>query len=145
MSFARSKNLRLPAAVDPFVVLLILCVAAASLIPCRGDGAVIFGWITTAAITTLFFLHGAKLSRAAVWAGVGHWRLHLLVLASTYLLFPAAGLLIALAGRAWIDPMMVAGMLYLCLLPSTVQSSIAFTSIARGNVPAQCAARPCPM
>jgi sodium/bile acid cotransporter 7 len=31
---------------------------------------------------------------------------------------------------------MTAGVLYLCLLPSTVQSSIAFTSIARGNVPA---------
>jgi sodium/bile acid cotransporter 7 len=28
------------------------------------------------------------------------------------------------------------GLLYLSLLPSTVQSSIAFTSIARGNVPA---------
>ncbi|MBL7660194.1 bile acid:sodium symporter, partial [Escherichia coli] len=26
--------------------------------------------------------------------------------------------------------------MFLCLLPSTVQSSIAFTSIARGNVPA---------
>jgi sodium/bile acid cotransporter 7 len=136
MNFGKSKNLRLLTDVDPFLLLLILCVAAASVAPCRGFGAVVFGWITTAAITTLFFLHGAKLSRAAVWAGVGHWRLHLLVLTSTYLLFPAAGLLIALAGRGWIDPMMSAGMLYLCLLPSTVQSSIAFTSIARGNVPA---------
>ncbi|MBZ4242003.1 bile acid:sodium symporter, partial [Mycobacterium tuberculosis] len=34
-----------------------------------------------------------------------------------------------------------AGVLFLCTLPSTVQSSIAFTSIAKGNVPAAvCAA-----
>ncbi|HCJ29111.1 MAG TPA: bile acid:sodium symporter, partial [Pseudomonas sp.] len=28
------------------------------------------------------------------------------------------------------------GMLYLCALPATVQSAIAFTSLARGNIPA---------
>jgi solute carrier family 10 (sodium/bile acid cotransporter), member 7 len=35
-----------------------------------------------------------------------------------------------------LTPDLYTGVLFLCLVPSTVQSSIAFTSIARGNVPA---------
>jgi sodium/bile acid cotransporter 7 len=129
-------RLKLPASLDPFLLLLIGTVALASVLPCRGEGAVVFGWITNAAITLLFFLHGAKLSREAVVAGVGHWRLHLLVAASTFVLFPVLGLTVRALGHGLIDPNMTAGVLFLCLLPSTVQSSIAFTSIARGNVPA---------
>jgi sodium/bile acid cotransporter 7 len=129
-------RLKLPASLDPFLLLLIGTVALASVLPCRGEGATVFGWITSAAITLLFFLHGAKLSREAVVAGIGHWRLHLLVAASTFVLFPILGLAVRALGRGWIDPNMTAGVLFLCLLPSTVQSSIAFTSIARGNVPA---------
>jgi sodium/bile acid cotransporter 7 len=123
---------------DPFLMLLIASVVLASLLPCRGLGAVLMGWVTNAAITLLFFLHGAKLSREAIWAGIGHWRLHVLVAASTFVLFPALGLAIAALGHGWIDPKthLVDGILFLCVLPSTVQSSIAFTSIAKGNVPA---------
>jgi sodium/bile acid cotransporter 7 len=121
---------------DPFLMFLIGTVALASVLPCRGQGAVVFSWITNAAITLLFFLHGAKLSREAIIAGIGHWRLHVLVAASTFVLFPALGLAIRFLGNGWIDPTMTAGVLFLCLLPSTVQSSIAFTSIAKGNVPA---------
>lgn len=129
-------RLKLPASLDPFLLFLIGSVIAASILPCRGEGAVAFGFLTNAAITLLFFLHGAKLSREAIVAGIGHWRLHLLVAASTFVLFPILGLLVRSIGKGWIDPGMTAGVLFLCLLPSTVQSSIAFTSIARGNVPA---------
>ena len=130
-------RLKLPG-LDPFLLLLIVDVALASVLPCRGQGAVVFGWITNAAITLLFFLHGAKLSREAILAGVSHWRLHLLVAASTYVLFPVLGILIRMIGQGWIDPRnhLLDGLLFLCLLPSTVQSSIAFTAIAKGNVPA---------
>ncbi len=129
-------RLKLPSMLDPFLLLLVGTVILASLFPCNGEGAAIFGWITNAAITLLFFLHGAKLSREAVIAGVGHWRLHLLVAASTFVLFPIIGLAVRAAGAGRIDENMTAGVLFLCLLPSTVQSSIAFTSIAKGNVPA---------
>ena len=129
-------RLKLPASLDPFLIFLIGTVALASVLPCRGEGAVVFGWITNAAIALLFFLHGAKLSREAILAGIGHWRLHLLVAASTFVLFPVLGLAIRALGAGWIDPSLTAGVLFLCLLPSTVQSSIAFTSIAKGNVPA---------
>jgi sodium/bile acid cotransporter 7 len=129
-------RLKLPSMLDPFLLFLVGTVIVASVLPCRGQGAVVFGWITDAAIFLLFFLHGAKLSREAVIAGVGHWRLHLLVAASTFVLFPMIGLAIGMAGNGFVDANMLKGVLFLCLLPSTVQSSIAFTSIARGNVPA---------
>ena len=124
------------AILDPFLMLLIGTVVIASVLPCRGTAATVFGWLTEAAIFLLFFTHGAKLSREAVLAGIGHWRLHLLVTASTFLLFPALGLLISFVGAGHVNAIMLQGLLFLCLLPSTVQSSIAFTSIARGNVPA---------
>ena len=127
---------KLPAGFDPFLLLLVTVVATASLLPCRGEAAVAFGWATNAAIALLFFLHGAKLSREAIIAGIGHWRLHLLVAASTFGLFPVLGLAVRALGQGWMNPSVAAGLLFLCLLPSTVQSSIAFTSIAGGDVPA---------
>jgi sodium/bile acid cotransporter 7 len=129
-------RLKLPAGLDPFLLFLVSTVALASVIPCRGEGARIFGVVTNSAIALLFFLHGAKLSREAIFAGAGHWRLHLLVGASTFVLFPLLGLAVRALGAGHVDPGLTAGVLFLCLLPSTVQSSIAFTSIGGGNVPA---------
>jgi len=128
--------------IDPYILALVCTVALASVLPARGQVATGFGWATKAAIALLFFLHGARLSREAVIQGLGHWRLHLFVMLSTFALFPLLGLVIAriLPAGLLIGPLGI-GMLYLCCLPSTVQSSIAFTSIARGNVAAAvCAA-----
>jgi sodium/bile acid cotransporter 7 len=97
---------------------------------------VAFGWLTQIAIGLVFFLHGARLSREAVVGGVTHWRLHLVVLASTFGLFPLL-CLGAAALPAWITPPALAsGIVFLGCLPSTIQSSIGFTVIARGDVPA---------
>ncbi|WP_221444703.1 bile acid:sodium symporter family protein [Caulobacter sp. YL-Caulobacter] len=121
---------------DNFTLSLLGTVILASLLPCRGQAATIAGAVTDLAIALLFFLHGAKLSREAILAGIGHWRLHLLVLACTFVLFPVIGLGFKAVPAGLLDPTIAAGLLYLCILPSTVQSSIAFTAIARGNVPA---------
>jgi sodium/bile acid cotransporter 7 len=130
---------RLP--IDPYIAAIVGMVCLASLIPVHGTGAVIAGHVTTAAIALLFFLHGARLAPRAALAGARHWRLHAVVLASTFLVFPA----LVLATRAVFPHLLIAplwtGLILLSVLPSTVQSSIAFTSIARGNVPAAlCAA-----
>jgi len=121
---------------DRFTCALIVTVALASLLPCRGATASVFNVLTDLAIALLFFLHGAKLSREAVVAGMTHWRLHLTVLASTFVLFPLLGLLLRPVLSPLVTPSLYLGVLFLCTLPSTVQSSIAFTSMARGNVPA---------
>ncbi|MFY9350232.1 MAG: bile acid:sodium symporter family protein [Sphingobium sp.] len=130
------RAIRLIRSFDPFLLFLVATVAAASLLPVRGMAAEWVGVVADLAIALLFFLHGAKLSREAIVQGIGNWRLHLLVFGSTYIVFPAIGLAsVSLSGR-WVDPLLLSGLLYLTLLPSTVQSSIAFTAIAGGNVAA---------
>ncbi|NYT22668.1 bile acid:sodium symporter [Alcaligenaceae bacterium] len=121
---------------DNFTLILIGLVVLASVLPVRGDAAVAADILTNLAIALLFFLHGAKLPTQAVIAGLAHWRLHGLVFACTFLLFPAAGLALRPLMEPAIGPELYRGMLFLCALPATVQSAIAFTSMARGNVPA---------
>ena len=126
---------------DKFTLMLIGTVALASLLPARGGFVPVVDWIGRASIVLLFFLHGANLSTEAVKDALGQWKLQLLILGSTFVLFPLIGVAFEpLSGRA-IDPSLYTGLLFLCCLPSTVQSSIALTSIARGNIPgAICAA-----
>ena len=122
---------------DGFTFALLAAVGLATVLPCRGQAAVWLDRCTDAAIMLLFFLHGAKLSRGAILRGLTHWRLHLAVFASTFVLFPLLGwLLLGPLSRALLTPPLALGVLFVCTLPSTVQSSIAFTSIAGGNVPA---------
>jgi sodium/bile acid cotransporter 7 len=121
---------------DNFTLCLLVTVTLASLWPAQGAVAQGFELLTTAAIALLFFLHGAKLSRAAVVAGLSHWRLHLLVCVCTFVLFPVLGLLLKPAFSLMLTPDLAVGMLFLCTLPATVQSAIAFTAMARGNVSA---------
>jgi len=121
---------------DPFLALLIAMVFLASLLPAHGVVAVWVEYCADFGIALLFFLHGARLSREAIVQSIGNWRLHALVFASTYVLFPLAGLAVVMLARDWIDPLLLVGLLFLTLLPSTVQSSIAFTAVAGGNVAA---------
>jgi sodium/bile acid cotransporter 7 len=125
---------RFLAVFEPFILTLVGTVILASLLPARGMWVPVFDTAADAGIVLLFFLHGAKLSREAILDGARNWRLHLAVFAATYMLFPLLGLGIN-ALPILVGPL-AAGMLFLTLLPSTVQSSIAFTAIARGNVAA---------
>jgi sodium/bile acid cotransporter 7 len=130
---------RLP--VDPYIAAIVGMVVLATVLPAYGSGETVAKYATNAAIALLFFLHGARLSPQAALAGAWHWRLHVVVLASTFVLFPALGLGAKALFPGLLTPALWTGVILLCALPSTVQSSIAFTSIARGNVPAAlCAA-----
>ena len=128
------KHLRL--LFDNFTLALLAVIAIATWLPASGSAATFFTTLTHLAIALLFFLHGAKLSREAVIAGAGHWRLHLLVFACTFIMFPLLGLLLKPLILPLVGDALYLGVLYLCALPATVQSAIAFTSLARGNVPA---------
>ena len=134
---ARIRRLR----PDVFVMALTGTVAIATLLPCQGTSARIFHAAGIGAIAALFFLQGARLSREAILAGMTNWKLHAAIAGTTFVLFPVLGsALISLAPHA-LGGTLVLGVLFLCALPSTVQSSIALTSIAQGNVAgAVCAA-----
>ena len=126
---------------DTFTMLLVLTVLTASFFPVQGTGAHYFGIATNFAIGLLFFLHGARLSRDVVIAGLLHWRLHIVILLTTFGIFPLLALAMGVLVPTILPQALYTGILFLAVLPSTVQSSIAFTSIAGGNVPAAiCAA-----
>jgi sodium/bile acid cotransporter 7 len=127
--------------IDTFLVLIVLTVGVAALLPARGVAATGVGHATTVAIGLLFFLYGARLSTREAIEGLKHWRLHGTVVLATFVVFPLLGLAFQLVPSAVLPTELKLGVLFLCCLPSTVQSSIAFTSVARGNVPAAiCAA-----
>lgn len=121
---------------DPFIPAVLLTLLLATLWPASGDMADVVGLLAKAAVMLLFFLHGAKLPRENLVAAVTHWRLHLLILGTTYLLFPVLGLALTTLFPSLLPDTLWAGVLFLCALPSTVQMSIAFTAMARGNVAA---------
>jgi sodium/bile acid cotransporter 7 len=126
---------------DRFILSLLATVALASFLPATGVMAPIVGWASDIAIGLLFFLHGARLSREAVVGGLKQPKLHGAVLANTFLVFPLLGLALQALFPNLLAPALWTGVLFVTTLSSTVQSSIAFTSIARGNVPAAvCAA-----
>jgi solute carrier family 10 (sodium/bile acid cotransporter), member 7 len=130
------KSLAGRLSIDPYIAAIVGTVAVASVLPAHGVGAPIAAGATNVAIALLFFLYGARLSPQAALAGAKHWRLHLVIFLSTFVLFPALGLALRAAAPGLLTPTLWAGVILLCTLPSTVQSSIAFTSIAGGNVPA---------
>lgn len=121
---------------DPFILILLGIVALASLIPAWGDALAVVGVISNIAIFSLFFFHGLRLSHEAVWDGVRHWRLQLAVIAVTFIALPVFGLGLSVAVPAMLSPELWMGVIFLCVLPSTVQAAIASASMARGNVAA---------
>jgi sodium/bile acid cotransporter 7 len=122
--------------IDPYILAMLGTVAAASVLPARGGVAAALNPATTVAIGFLFFLYGTRLSARQALDGLTQWRLHSLVFTATFILFPMLGLAARLLVPWVLSPQLYTGLLFVCCLPSTVQSSIAFTSIARGNVAA---------
>ncbi|MBE1601384.1 MULTISPECIES: bile acid:sodium symporter family protein [Streptomyces] len=125
---------RLP--IDPYILLLLATVGVAALLPARGTTAEVASGASTVAIAFLFFLYGARLSTREALDGLKHWRLHGTVLACTFVVFPLLGLAARGLEPVFLSHSLYTGLLFLTLVPSTIQSSIAFTSMARGNVPA---------
>ncbi len=126
---------------DPFSLALLVVVVSASFFPVMGRFATGLSLFTKFAIAAMFFFYGARLAREQLVNALMHWRLHVTVLAMTYAVFPMLGVALAYGAGDALSPDLRDGFIFLCLLPSTVQSSIAFTSIARGNIAAAvCAA-----
>ncbi|WP_036899438.1 bile acid:sodium symporter family protein [Propionibacterium sp. oral taxon 192] len=120
--------------VDWFLTAIVVSAVVASFLPARGIGVPVMDWTTKVLIFILFFLYGVRLKPSETLAGLKHWKLHAVILSFTYVIFPILGILLGLMEPWLISGDVHRGFLFLCLVPSTVQSSINFTSIARGNV-----------
>lgn len=136
MNRLRERLHRFLAGCDRFTTGILLSVVLGMVVPCSGAAAEVFDYLTNAAIILLFYLYGVKLSRKSVIDGILNWRLQTLVFFFTFIFFPVIVPLL----RPLLEPLTGAalfmGLVYVACLPSTVQSSIAFTSVAGGNVPA---------
>lgn len=129
------RNLLGKLSIDGFILAIFAAVGLAALFPAEGRAVPVVDGAVTVAIAVLFFLYGARIHPMEALAGLKHWRLHVVILGFTFVVFPIIGVLLRFAPEVLLRPELYAGVLFLTLLPSTVQSSIAFTSIAGGNVP----------
>ncbi|MBV7363652.1 bile acid:sodium symporter [Actinomycetaceae bacterium TAE3-ERU4] len=132
---------KINASVDYYILLLLLVLSVGILIPLPSQLVTIISFAAKAAVVLLFFLYGARLPTNEVIDGLKNWKVQTLVFIATFFLFPLFGL----ASHKLLIPILgsdfALGFLFLTLLPSTIQSSVTFTSIAHGNVPAAvCAA-----
>nr|WP_294524662.1 bile acid:sodium symporter family protein [uncultured Rhodopila sp.] len=128
------RPIRFLAQIDRFVLFLALTIVAATILPCRGATATSLHYTAVGAVSSLFFLQGARLPRGAVVNGIMHWRLHIFILSVNFVMFPLFGIGLWTAFPSLLPDPLWLGVIFACTLPSTVQSSIALTSIAGGNV-----------
>ncbi|GAA4228278.1 bile acid:sodium symporter [Actinomadura meridiana] len=119
--------------VEPYIAAILCTVGIAAMFPADGVFATVLDHAGTAAITLLFFLYGARLRTAETLRGFGHWRLHAAILSVSFLVFPALALSCAPLVPGLLSEPLYQGVLFLGVLPSTVQTSITLTSIAGGN------------
>ena len=120
--------------VDPFVVALVATMVLGLVVPVPGDAQRVVDTVADVAVAILFLVYGMRLSTTEVWSGLRNVRLQGGILASTYVVFPVLGIAVSWAVTPLVGVPLAAGILFLSLLPSTVQSSVAFTSVARGNI-----------
>lgn len=126
---------RIAGGIDPLVRLLVLAIVLASVVPVTAEYRPAAQAVSNAAIFLLFLLNGLRLPRAEVLRGIAHMRLLLPLAVWSFLAMGLAGWGLAKAGEAMALPQHVAlGLLFLGVLPSTVQSATAYSSLAGGNV-----------
>lgn len=121
-----------------FLLGLVAAVIVAFLLPGPGarGGALRPDLINNGGIALILFLQGLSLALEKVKSGAGNWRLHTLIQAYTFVVFPLVGLALNKAtGVLWPgEPAAVRdGFLYLCVLPSTISTSVVLTAVAHGN------------
>jgi solute carrier family 10 (sodium/bile acid cotransporter), member 7 len=122
---------------DWFILSIIGMIILASQFPGPGiaKGPFTISWLANLGVSFIFFFYGLKLNRAKLVLGLSNWRLHILVQAGTFILFPVLILLF----RPWLDQghtqVLWLGTFFLAALPSTVSSSVVMVSIANGNIP----------
>ncbi len=121
---------------DRFVLMLLGALAFGWVLPVTGSSLAFAQDVIFIGIFLLFFLHGLRLPRSEVAKAAKGWRVQGAMLGFSFGLMPLAGWALAhLAGTKLPVPL-IAGILYLAVLPSTVQSAISYASLGRGNVAA---------
>ncbi len=129
MAFRRTLGM-----IDPLVRLLLVAIALASFVPATGEARFIARTVSDVAIFVLFLLNGLRLPRQEVARGIANWRFLAPLFLWCFFSMGAMGWLLWHAGSAFLPATVALGLLFLGVLPSTVQSATAYSSLAGGNV-----------
>ncbi len=121
---------------DRFVLMLIATLALAWVFPVRGNILAVMQDAMFAGIFLLFFLHGLRLPRREVANAARGWRVQAAMLLYSFGVMPIAGWALAQLAAPALPAILAAGIIYLSVLPSTVQSAVSYSSIGGGNVAA---------
>jgi solute carrier family 10 (sodium/bile acid cotransporter), member 7 len=123
---------------DRFVLMLLGVLALGWVLPVRGSALAFAQNAIFIGIFLLFFLHGLRLPRSEVAKAAKGWRVQGAMLGFSFVVMPFAGwALVHLAAPflpGTLPTPLIAGILYLAVLPSTVQSAISYASLGHGNV-----------
>ena len=124
--------------IDGFVLSIIAVIGIAYIFPQWGTADSLFPIDTISAIgiSLIFFFYGLKLSPQKLKAGLKNWKLHLLVQASTFLIFPFIVLTFYPLMQNEEQETLWLAFFFLAALPSTVSSSVVMVAMAKGNIPA---------
>jgi len=121
---------------DHFVLLILGALALAWILPVRGQALGLAQAIIYVGIFLLFFLHGLRLPRSEVVKAGRAWQVQAAMMGFIFVAMPLAGWGLASLAAPMLPPLLLAGVIYVAILPSTVQSAISYSSIAGGNVAA---------
>lgn len=121
--------------VDRFVLAILVTIVVAYFFP-QIDQRLPLSAIGQIGVFFIFFFYGLKLNAEKLKAGLKNWRLHLLVQATTFLVFPVLVLVFYPLLQTEEQKSLWLAFLFLAALPSTVSSSVVMVSMAKGNVPA---------
>ncbi|MBX8531182.1 bile acid:sodium symporter [Pseudomonas cichorii] len=123
---------------DWFLCGMVLATVLAYFFPHFGatGGGMHAEYVINIGVFVVFFLHGVNLSSEQIRNGLKNWRLHIMIQAFTFVVFPVLWLISNKLLSAYVPALLMLGFFYLCALPSTISSSVALTGSAKGNVPA---------
>ncbi len=121
-----------------FLLALTIAIAVAFVVPELGSKHGLLGtaWLGNLAIGIIFFTLGLQLKTEQLADDLREWKLHLLILAALFVIFPATVMLVLALSGNLVTPRFHPGLIYLAMLPTTISTSTVFTMQARGNVPA---------
>lgn len=131
---ARIKLARIAGGIDPLVRLLAVAILLASFVPVSAGYRPAAQAVSSGAIFVLFLLNGLRLPRDEVLRGLRHGRFLAPLALWSFVLMALVGWALATAGGPWLPPYVALGLVFLGVLPSTVQSATAYSSLAGGNV-----------
>ena len=119
---------------DPMLRLLLAAMVLAAVFPASGVWRNAAQLAANAGIFILFLANGMRIARSEIVSGIANWRFFLPLTLWIFGAMAVVGLALSHAGDALLPPLLAVGFLYLGVLPTTVQSSTSYSSLAGGNI-----------